>query len=368
MKTTPLHAIHKALNAKMGEFAGYDMPLYYGEGVVKEHEWVRAQAGLFDVSHMGQITLSGKGATAFLEHITPSAFGSIPAGRAKYTVLTNERGGIIDDLIITKRGDEQYFAVINAGCKDKDIDWIKKNLPAGVKFENLSDRALIALQGPKAEAVLRETFKIDASNQPYMWLDPAKLPDGTDIFVSRVGYTGEDGFELSIPPAKAPDVWKAFSANKAVKPIGLAARDSLRLEMGYCLYGHDIDQDTTPVEAGLSWVIAKAHKDYIGGKIIVGQLEKGTSRQRVGVRLTDKGIAREGAEIRDGKGKIVGKITSGSFSPTLKQAIGMGYVDSSIAAVGNKVEVVVRDKPIAAEIAPMPFVPAKTKAMKKQAA
>jgi aminomethyltransferase len=368
MKKTPLHAIHIALNAKMGEFAGYDMPLYYEEGVVKEHEWVRSQAGLFDVSHMGQITLTGQGATAFLEKITPSTFTGLPAGRAKYTVLTNEKGGIIDDLIVTRRDDENYFAVINAGCKDKDIDWIKKNLPAGVKFENLSDRALIALQGPAAEGVLREVLKIDASGQPYMWLEPGKLPDGTEIFVSRVGYTGEDGFELSVPPAKAEQVWKALSAHRAVRPVGLAARDSLRLEMGYCLYGHDIDQDTTPVEAGLTWVIGKNAKGYNGAAIIISQLEKGTSRQRVGVRLLDKGIAREGAEITDGKGKAIGKITSGSFSPTLRQAIGIGYVDSALSAPGNKIAVVVRDRAIVAEIAPMPFVPAKTKAMKKQAA
>ena len=367
MKTTPLHAIHQSLNAKMGEFAGYDMPLYYGEGVVKEHEWVRAQAGLFDVSHMGQITLSGKGTTAFLETITPSSFSNLPAGRAKYTVLTNEKGGIIDDLIITRQGDEDYFAVINAGCKDKDIAWIGTHLPGSVDFRHHQDHALIALQGPMAESVMREVLKIDTAGQPYMWLEHAKL-DGEEIFVSRVGYTGEDGFELSVPALIAPDVWQALSAHRAVKPVGLAARDSLRLEMGYCLYGHDIDQDTTPVEAGLSWVIARANKGYIGADTIIPQLEKGAARQRVGVRLLDKGIAREGAAIVDGKGKTVGKITSGSFSPTLKQAVAMGYVDSSLADPGSKVSVVVRDRSIAAEIAPMPFVQAKTKAMKKQAA
>lgn len=367
-KFTPLHETHKSTGAKMGEFAGYDMPLYYGEGVMAEHEWVRSKAGIFDVSHMGQIILEGPGALAFVEKLTPSSFGSLPEGRAKYTVLTNSQGGIIDDLIITKRGPNKFFAVINAGCKEKDIAWIEENLPDNVKLTRLDDRALIAIQGPLAEAVLRETLKIDTEGMPYMWLIDSHFTDGTPIFVSRLGYTGEDGFELSVPASIADAVWVHLTRHGAVKPIGLAARDSLRLEMGYCLYGHDIDDKTTPVEAGLGWVMGKENKSFIGAGRVLTDLEKGPKRKRVGVRLTEKGVAREGAEILDAKTMSkIGALTSGGFSPTLKEGIGQGYVDAAHAATGTKIFVHVRGRNIAATIADMPFVQANTKSMKKAA-
>jgi aminomethyltransferase len=365
---TPLHAAHRALNAKMGAFAGYDMPLYYEDGVVKEHEWVRSQAGLFDVSHMGQIIIAGTDADAFLETVTPSSYASLPAGRAKYTILTNERGGIVDDLIVTRLEDGRYFAVINAGCKEKDIGWLTAQLDGDVILRNLHDRALLALQGPAAESVLREVFKIDTSSQPYMWLEKTALPGIGQIFVSRVGYTGEDGFELSIPAGNAAAMWEALCAHKAVKPIGLAARDSLRLEMGYCLYGHDIDENTTPVEAELSWVFGKENDSFIGADIIRRQGEQGPSRRRTGIRLLDKGIVREGAFILDEGGRPVGKVTSGGFSPTLKTAIAQGYVETALAAPGTKLLVDIRGRPVAAESCAMPFVPARTRSMKKQAA
>ncbi len=366
---TPLHGVHLAAKAKMGPFAGYDMPLYYEAGVMAEHEWVRDHAGLFDVSHMGQVVISGSGALAFIERITPSSFGKAAAGRAKYTVLTTPQGGIVDDLIVTRRGDEEFFAVINAGCKEKDIAWIREHLPSGVTLDVLDQQALIALQGPQAETVLRETLKIDTEGMPYMWAIDAKLSDGTPILVSRLGYTGEDGFELSVPAGIAEGVWHHLTQHGAVRPIGLAARDSLRLDMGYCLYGHDIDETTSPVEAGLAWVIGKGNDGFIGAGHILTQLENGPDRRRVGIRLTEKGVAREGCAILSAADMSeIGILTSGGFSPTLKGGIGQGYVESGHATTGDKVFVAVRGRHIAAEIAAMPFVPARTKSMKLQAA
>lgn len=362
MKTTPLHSQHTALGAKMGEFAGYDMPLYYGEGVLKEHDWTRERAGLFDVSHMGQIEIEGPDAAQFWERLTPSAFQALPEGRAKYTVLTNEAGGIVDDLIITRRGPEKFFAVINAGCKDKDIAWIKSHLPAGLKFTHLEDRALIALQGPAAETALREVLKIEAADMPYMWLTQAG-----DFFVSRLGYTGEDGFELSVRAAQAPAVWQKLLEHPAVKPVGLAARDSLRLDMGYPLYGHDIDDTTSPVEAALEWVMGKDNTGFIGAERVLKDRAEGSARRRTGLILTGPGIAREGAEVAIG-GKVSGRVTSGGFSPTLKKAVAMAYLDPALITGGAALEVVVRGRAIPAQIAAMPFVQPKTKSMKKAAA
>ncbi len=360
MKTTPLHANHLALNAKMAEFAGYDMPIQYPLGVLGEHNWTRESCGLFDVSHMGQITLEGPGATALWEKLTPSAIGKLAPNVAKYSVLTNEDGGMVDDLIITRLGDEKYFAVINAGCKDKDIAWIKQHLPAGVAFTHLEDRALIALQGPKAEAVLRDVLNIDAANLGYM-----RYMDAPPYFISRLGYTGEDGFEISVPAKDAAVIWDKFLQHTAVKPIGLAARDSLRLEMGYPLYGHDIDATTSPIEADLGWIMGKDRSGYIGFEKIKPQIENGPSRRRVGIKLTGKGIAREGAEILNASGEKIGELTSGGFSPTLNEAIGQGYVDSKFGKIGEVVSVRVRGRDIEAVIAPLPFVKPKTKAAAK---
>ena len=347
MKYTPLHQAHLKLSAKMGEFAGYDMPLYYDLGVLKEHEWVRSHAGLFDVSHMGQISLKGKGAQDFLQKLTPSNFDKPGVNRAKYTVLTNDSGGIVDDLMVTKTGDDEFHMVINAGCKDKDIDWIKSRMPAGLEFTHFKDWALLALQGPEAEAVMRDTLGIDLSAVPYMGL---WYQDYT-MFVSRLGYTGEDGFEISVPADKAEALWDKLLSDERVRPIGLAARDSLRLEMGYCLYGHDIDATTTPREADLEWVMAKDR---------IANFPQPT-RKRVGIILTGKGIAREGAEILNTAGDKIGVLSSGGFSPTLKQSIGQGYVPIEYAAEGTEIQVNVRGNNIPARVAKMPFVKPRTK-------
>lgn len=368
MKTTALHDAHKSLGAKMGEFAGYDMPLYYPEGVIKEHVWVREKSGIFDVSHMGQITLKGDGVVEFLEKLTPSAFAPKAHGRAQYTVLLNEDGGVIDDLIITRVSDNEFFAVINAGCKEKDIEWIESQMPDDVRMIKHSDRALIALQGGWSERVLHEVLGVEADELPYMHMMNAEAPDGSLMFVSRVGYTGEDGFELSILNDVAEETWEKLADHNVVKPIGLAARDSLRLEMGYALYGHEIDATTSPVEAGSTWIISKQTTGYFGYDRIQKELNEGVSRKLVAVKLTDKGIARENAEIRNENDEIIGVLTSGGHSPILSASIGMGYVPPEYAEKGTKIFVNVRGRNIAAEVASLPFVPAKTKSIKKKAA
>ncbi len=355
MKQTPLHAMHVALSAKMGEFAGYDMPLYYNEGVLKEHEWVRSHAGIFDVSHMGQVIFHGNDTVRFLETITPSNFQTAKPFVSKYTILTNELGGIVDDLIITKLSDQNFFAVINAGCKEKDIAWFVRHLSGDVEIQYLDERALIAIQGPEAEKALLESADIDTSQLGYMRMMEADL-EGTTVFLSRLGYTGEDGFEISIPANKVESLWDRLLLHPSVKPIGLAARDSLRLEMGYCLYGHDITAETTPLEADLAWVMGKNNSGFIGAEHV-----KAPKRKRVGFKLVDKGIAREGAEIRTMRDEVIGTVTSGTFSPTLKQSIGQGYVPVEYAAEGTQVLVHVRGNNILAEIVKMPFVQPKVK-------
>lgn len=368
MKQTALHKAHIDMGAKMGEFAGYDMPLFYEDGVMKEHEWVRSHCGIFDVSHMGQVTIEGPNVADYLEKITPSAFQKKGMGRAQYTVLTNEQGGIIDDLIITRMEENKFFAVINAGCKDKDIAWMKEHLPLDLTFFYMENRALIAVQGPWAERVVHEVLEVETGDLPYMHMMETQMRDGTPIFLSRLGYTGEDGFEISVPNEEAPALWEALASHPEVKPIGLAARDSLRLEMGYALYGHDIDEETSPVEADLGWVMSKNNTGFIGAERVMKDKEQGPARKRVGIKLTDKGVAREGAEIRNQDDQKIGVLTSGGFSPSLKESVGQGYVESAYLDSGTPLFVNVRGRNIAAVVADLPFMPAKTKSMKKKAA
>lgn len=317
---------------------------------------------------MGQITISGAGAAAFWERVTPSAFEILSHGRAKYTVMTNENGGIIDDLIVTRIDDDKFFAVINAGTKDKDLEWIRSQLPSDLTLEVHDDRALIAIQGDKAETALREVLAVETADLPYMMLQQNTLSDCTEIYVSRLGYTGEDGFELSVPADQASKIWDQLLSHDSVKPIGLAARDSLRLEMGYPLYGHDIDEATTPVEAGLRWVMGKNNAGFIGADKVLPQKENGADIMRVGFKLIDKGVAREGALVLDADGNELGKVTSGGFSPSLQEAIGMAYVPAELAATGTDITLDVRGRKIAAKISDMPFVSPKTKSAKKKAA
>ncbi|MCK6417504.1 MAG: glycine cleavage system aminomethyltransferase GcvT [Alphaproteobacteria bacterium] len=365
MKHTILHDLHVRQGAKMGPFAGYDMPLFYSEGVIAEHLWTRSHGGVFDVSHMGQILVEGEGAAAFFERITPSAFKPKATGKAQYTVLLNEQGGIIDDLIVTRLAENLFHAVLNAGRKDVDLVWIKQHLPSDLSLYVLDNRSLIAIQGAWAERVMYEIFEYDAHKQGYMTMVESRAPTGEKIYISRTGYTGEDGFEVSLPNDIVPEIWAKLSSHSELKNVGLAARDSLRLEMGYPLYGQDLDETISPVEAGLEWIIRKSDKDFIGAERIVAELANGVSRVRVGVRLTDPGVARAGAVLFDAQDQEIGKLTSGGHSPVLKQSIGMGYVKPAAAVPGTKVFVDVRGKKLAAEIATMPFVPPKTKAVKK---
>ena len=374
MKHTTLNQTHRNQGAKMVEFAGFEMPVQYSEGMLKEHEWVRSgNIGVFDVSHMGQFRIFTKNKdpqsaldlVKFLSSITPTNFSTSTDNLAKYTVLTNEDGGIIDDLIITKINDYEFFIVLNAGCKEKDHQWILKNMPANLELIELSDRSLIAIQGEIAEEVLSKMLlDSNLSNLPYMNLGFYKTKKHDDVIISRTGYTGEDGFEVSIKNDSVVDFWISLCSDSNVKPIGLGARDSLRLEMGYPLYGHDLDDTTSPIEAGLNWVVSKSNNNFIGAKRILKEKENGVSRKRIGVKLLDRGIAREGTEIRF-NGLKIGTLSSGGFSPTLKTSIGQGYFDNNIVKIGDHVTAIVRDREIPALLHSPNFVIAKTKSIKK---
>jgi aminomethyltransferase len=360
---TELHDTHEKLGAKMGGFAGYDMPLYYPEGVVAEHNWTRNSAGLFDVSHMGQIIIDGQGSVALLERLTPSNFTALKPGVAKYTVLMNAQGGVIDDLIVTRINDTRFFAVINAGCKDKDIAWLRRQMTANISLEVLKDRALLALQGPKAEAVLKDVLGIDAADMNYM-----RMVERDPLYISRLGYTGEDGFELSVPVPLAIETWNKLLGDARVKPVGLAARDTLRLEMQYCLYGHELDETISPLEADLGWVMRKGPPQCLGAERLEHELANGVTRLRIGVKLLEKGVAREGSALVEADGNEIGMLTSGGFSPSLQTGIGIGFVAPQYAIDGASVGVKVRDRVLQASIATSAFVPAKTKTVTPKAA
>ncbi len=364
MKKTPLHTAHLNQKAQMAAFAGYEMPIQYPTGVLAEHSWVRENAGIFDVSHMGQISFDGVDIQKFLERMTPSSYDKLKPNHCKYSVLTNEEGGIVDDLIITKIDDTKFTAVVNGACKDKDIAWFEQYLPENIMMTHHEDRALIALQGPKAEAVLRDALDIDATNQNYM-----TFAQYGDFDVYRLGYTGEDGFEISVSEKQAAIVWQKLLDHDDVKPIGLAARDSLRLEMGYPLYGHDINATTTPVQAGLNWIMGmQTNKGYIGAEHILKEFDEGPSKTRIGFEVIDRGVAREGTEIFDEAGKQVGVITSGTFSPSLQKAIGMAYIEMPHAAIDNILIAKVRGRDLKIKLQAFPFINAKTKKTLRKAA
>jgi aminomethyltransferase len=362
LKKTPLHALHLELGGKMVPFAGYEMPVQYPAGILKEHLHTREKAGLFDVSHMGQRLLIGpshKVVAAALEDFTPGDFQALGVGRIRYTLLLNANGGIVDDLMVTRLPDDGKLAiVVNAACKDGDDDFIRARLPADVKYILADDRALLALQGPAAEAAMARHCP-DAKALSFMTAIKTTF-DGMEISVSRSGYTGEDGYEISVPNTNAERLARALLAEPEVLPIGLGARDSLRLEAGLCLYGHDIDETTNPVEANLTFALGKRRKEeknFPDAEKIVDQLTNGAIRLRVGIRPDGRAPAREGTEIADKSGRIIGRITSGGFGPTLNAPIAMGYVETKYAAIGTELDLMVRGKPNPARVAPMPFVP-----------
>ena len=364
LRTTPLHAAHIALGARMVPFAGYEMPVQYAEGVLKEHLWTREHAGLFDVSHMGQARLRGVAPLAAFEEVTPGDFINLKPGRQKYSVLLNRTGGIVDDLMAARpvnlegTGDDGLFVVVNGACKENDFKVIERELAGQVVIERLETRALIAIQGPEAATVLQHHVP-DAGAMAFM--DVRLLTGfGVDLIVSRSGYTGEDGYEISAPGEAADDVWMKLCADPRVKPIGLGARDSLRLEAGLPLYGHDLDETVSPVEADLAFAINKnrrEQRDFPGAARIVRELADGPARVRVALKVLEGAPAREGAEIADASGAIIGTVTSGGFSPTLKQGVALGFVPPAHAAVGTPLKVIVRGKPQAAEVVKAPFVP-----------
>ncbi|MGV9005128.1 MAG: glycine cleavage system aminomethyltransferase GcvT [Brevundimonas sp.] len=356
LKTTALNAAHRALGARMVGFGGYDMPVQY-EGVLAEHRWTREHAGLFDVSHMGQCKLTGADAVAQFERFVPGDYAILKAGRQKYSLLLNAEGGILDDLMAGRPDHDGLFIVFNAGNKVADVAFLKPQLTGDATLTVLDDRALIAIQGPEAAAVM-------AAHEPVLaefgFMDCARLMlFGVDCFISRSGYTGEDGYEISVPNADAERIWTLLLQDARVKPIGLGARDSLRLEAGLPLHGHDIDATTSPVEAALTFALSKSRKeraDFNGADRILKELAEGPSRVRVGLSVKEGAPAREGAEIADLAGQVIGTVTSGGPSPTLGRNIAMGYVPPAFAALGTELKVLVRGKPAAAEVVAMPFV------------
>jgi aminomethyltransferase len=368
LKRTPLHALHAACGGKMVPFAGYDMPVQYGTGVLREHLHTRASAGLFDVSHMGQIALrpkSGKvgDAALALERLVPQDIVAIAPGRQRYAQFTDGSGGILDDLMVANFGDH-LFLVVNAACKANDEAHLRGHLSDLCVIEPLEDRALIALQGPKAESVLAK-LGTDAATMRFMDSGPRKV-DGIDCFVSRSGYTGEDGFEISVPAGQAEALAKALLADSDVLPIGLGARDSLRLEAGLCLYGHDIDTSTTPVEGALEWSVQKSRRNggaraggFPGAEKILGQLESGAPRRRVGLKPEGRAPVREGAPLfaDASSSSQIGAVTSGGFGPSINTPIAMGYLPTSQAVSGGLVFAELRGQRLPLRIAPMPFVP-----------
>jgi aminomethyltransferase len=367
-KQTPLHALHLSRGGKMVPFAGYDMPVQYGTGVLKEHLHTRTSAGLFDVSHMGQIALRPKSgrvedAARALEWLVPQDILALASGRQRYALFTNEAGGILDDLMVANFGDH-LFLVVNAACKAEDEAHLREYLSDVCVVEPLRDRALIALQGPKAEAVLA---KFDAEIRAMKFMDsgPRRLA-GIDCFVSRSGYTGEDGFEISLSAEAAEGFARELLADENVLPIGLGARDSLRLEAGLCLYGHDLDPATTPVEGALEWSVQKSRRKggarpggFPGANVILNQFEQGAPRRRLGLRPEGRAPVREGASLfaDETSSQPIGRVTSGGFGPSLNAPVAMGYLPPALAAPDTLVFAEVRGQRLGVRVAPMPFVP-----------
>ncbi len=364
-KKTPLYDLHVELGGSLVDFAGYSLPVRYPAGIMAEHLHCRDSASLFDVSHMGQALLTGpdhETVALFLETLTPSAFTKLGHGKMRYSVLLNDEGGIIDDFIVTRPEDPALdgtlMLVVNGACKDGDYAHLQSKLPDGISLTPLEDKALIALQGPKAiDALARHSDKADALTFMSQTTD---VIDGIEVVISRCGYTGEDGFELSCADSDAERLARLLLAEAEVEPAGLGARDSLRLESGLCLYGHDLNTEIDPAEADLGWAIQKRRREeggFPGEERILAGLSDGPSRIRVGLKVLGKAPAREGTEIQSEDGTSIGVVTSGGFAPTLQEPIAMGYVTPEFAVPGTKVTLIVRKRALEAEVATMPFVP-----------
>ena len=361
MLRTPLYDLHVSLGAKMVPFAGYAMPVQYPAGILKEHTHTRTQAGLFDVSHMGQVMLVGADAAAALESLVPVDIVDLPAGMQRYALFLNDKGGVMDDLMVANFGDGRLFVVVNAACKAQDIAHMQQHLSGRCKVEVLADRALLALQGPAAGAVMARLAP-ETANMVFMNTATVTLV-GAECYISRSGYTGEDGFEISVPAAKAEALAKELLSHPEVAPIGLGARDSLRLEAGLCLYGHDMNTATTPIEASLLWAISKVRRadgaragGFPGAEAIFAQQQQGVARKRVGLLPQERTPVREGAPIVDAADQPVGEVCSGGFGPTLGAPVAMGYIDNEHTALDTPLFALVRGKKVALKVSKMPFV------------
>lgn len=361
MKNTPFTHLHTALGAKMAEFAGHNMPIVYSS-INEEHATVRSNAGVFDVSHMGEFLLKGPGALDLIQRVTTNDASKLTAGKAQYSCLPNEQGGIVDDLIVYCLEEGQtYMLVVNASNIQKDWDWIAKHNTEGVEMEDISEQTgLLAVQGPNAVKYLQELTDVDLANLKYYTFARGRFAGVDNVIISATGYTGSGGVELYFKDADgaAEKIWNEIfriGAPQGMKPIGLAARDTLRLEKGYCLYGNDIDDTTSPLEAGLGW-ITKFTKDFTARPILEAQKAEGIQRKLVGIEMIDKGIPRHGYKIQNAEGAEIGYVTSGTQSPSLAKAIGMAYLDKPYDAEGSDVFVIVRDKALKAQVVKMPFL------------
>ncbi|MBI2619157.1 MAG: glycine cleavage system aminomethyltransferase GcvT [Ignavibacteriales bacterium] len=359
MKRTPFYEIHRSLGARLIEFGGYEMPVQYPSGIVQEHLKVRESVGVFDVSHMGEFEVRGRDAQAFLQRMTVNDVSKLSEGKAQYSAMCYDDGGIVDDLLVYHCGDS-YMLVVNASNRAKDFEWLSMHITGDVTVNDSSDRtALLAVQGPKAPATLQKlTKRVLSAIQYYRFVRDSLA--NVDMMISRTGYTGEVGFELyfEADPKKASEVWNAiFEAGREfdIAPVGLGARDTLRLEMGYCLYGNDIDQTTHPLEAGLGWITKIDKGEFVGRPALVAATNKGLARKLVGFTLPDRNLARHGYELKK-NGKSIGQVTSGTFSPTLQKGVGLGFVSPDSAMPGTVLTVDIRGKEIPATVVSLPFV------------
>ncbi len=358
MKRIPLHDVHVDLGAKMVPFAGFEMPVRYSSDL-DEHHTVRNGVGVFDVSHMGEFVLRGPNALALIQKVSANDASVLTDGKVQYSYLPNATGGVVDDLLVYRYNANEYYLVVNASNIEKDWDWIVSHNTEGVDMENISDRlCLLAVQGPKAMATLQKLTEIDLSALEYYTFTTGTMAGIDDVLISATGYTGAGGFEIYVWAKDAETLWKAIfeaGAEFDIKPVGLGARDTLRLEKGYCLYGNDIDDTTSPLEAGLGWV-TKFTKDFINSTALKAQKENGLSRKLVGFELMEKGIPRGHYELCTADGTKIGEVTSGTISPTLQKGIGLGYVPTNLAKPGTELFVKVRDRLLKAQVVKLPFV------------
>ncbi|WP_298143434.1 glycine cleavage system aminomethyltransferase GcvT [Flavobacterium sp.] len=357
MKNVALHALHEQLGAKILPFAGYNMPITY-EGVNAEHETVRNGVGVFDVSHMGEFLVSGPAALPLIQYVCSNDAATLEIGRAQYSCFPNGNGGIVDDLIVYRIKEEQYLLVVNASNIDKDWAWINQHNTFGAELKNLSDNySLLAIQGPKAVEAMQALTSVNLAEIPYYHFVVGPFAGIEHVIISATGYTGSGGFEIYCKNEEVEQLWnRVFEAGASygIKPIGLAARDTLRLEMGYCLYGNEIDDSTSPIEAGLGW-ITKFSKDFIDKERLEAQKSAGVSRKLVGFELTERGVPRQDYEIVNETGAVIGKVTSGTMSPSLNKGIGLGYVETAYAKVGTEIRIRIRKNDVAAQVVKLPF-------------